>query len=107
MPQALTGDFFTPTPLGEIAQQAAQLPQKGLQAAVRRAVPCMDGGVLGHQIRLAPGAHLLGEIGVLHIHEVVLIKAAHSLEHRSVHGREAAGAELDLGGFVRSLSAMR
>ena len=48
------------TPFGKVAQQAAQLPQKGLQAAVRRAVPCMDGGVLGHQIRFAPGAHLLG-----------------------------------------------
>ena len=61
----------------------------------------MDGRILGHQIRLAPGAHLLGQVGVLHIHEVILVKAAHSLEHRSVHGREAAGAELDLGGFCQ------
>ena len=85
-------------PLGKIAQQAVQLPQKRLQAAVRGAVPCMDGGVLGHQIRLAPGAHLLGQVGVLHIHEVVLIKAAHGLEGCGIHRREAAGAELDLGG---------
>ena len=61
----------------------------------------MDGRILGHQIRFAPGAHLLGEVGILHVHEVVLVKAAHSLEHRSVHGREAAGAELDLGGFCQ------
>ena len=42
-------------------------------------------GVLGHQIRFAPGAHLLGEVGVLHIHEVVLIKAAHGLEGCGIH----------------------
>ena len=68
---------------------------------MRRTVPCVDGGVLGHQIRLAPGAHLLGQVGVLHIHEVPLVKAAHGLEGGSVHRRKAAGAELDLGGLCQ------
>ena len=68
---------------------------------MRRAVPCVDGGVLGHQIRLAPGAHLLGQVGVLHIHEVPLVKAAHGLEGGSIHRRKAAGAELDLGGLCQ------
>ena len=63
---------------------------------MRRAVPCVDGGVLGHQICLALRAHFLGKIGVLHIHKVPLVKAAHGLESGSVHRRKAAGAELDL-----------
>ena len=62
------------------------------------AVPGMDGGILGHQIHLAPGAHLLGEIRVLHIHEVALVKAAHRLEGAGAHTGKAAGAELDLDG---------
>ena len=66
---------------------------------MRGAVPCMDSRILGHQIRFAPGAHLLGEVGVLHIHEVVLIEAAHLHELSRPHRREAAGAELDLSGL--------
>ena len=86
-------------PLAKIPQQAAGLPEERFQAAVGRPVPCMDGRVLGHQIRFAGGAHLLGEVGVLHIHEVVLVKAAHGLELRRPHRGKAAGAELDLGGL--------
>ena len=62
------------------------------------AVPGVDGRELRHEIRLALGAHLLGEVGVFHIHEVLLIEAAHCPESAGAHRREAAGAELDLGG---------
>ena len=85
-------------PLAKIPQQAAGLPEERFQAAVGRPVPGMDGRVLGHQIRLAGGAHLLGQVRILHIHEVMLIKAAHGLELCRPHRREAAGAELDLHG---------
>ena len=61
-------------------------------------MPCMDGGVLRHEVGFAGGAHLLGQVGILHIHEVVLIEAAYGLELRRPHGRKAAGAELDLNG---------
>ena len=59
-------------PLMEVPQQAPGLPQKGLEAAVGCTMPCMDGGVLRHEVGFAGGAHLLGQVGILHIHEVVL-----------------------------------
>ena len=67
-----------------------------------RAVPCVDGGILGHQIRLAPGAHLLGQVGVLHIHEVALVKAAHGLE-----GSGAAAAAAFAGESGRMIALKR
>ena len=107
MPQALTGGVTTQSPTWRNSAAAAQLPQKAVQTAVRRAVPCMDGGVLGHQIRLAPGAHLLGEIGVLHIHEVVSSKPPTAL-NTAVSTAEKLPVQNSISvGFVRSLSAMR
>ena len=83
----------------EILQQVSRLPEGGLEIPVGSAVPGVDGGILGHQIHLAPGAHLLGKIRVLHIHEVALVKAAHRLEGAGAHTGKAAG--------VRSSSSIR
>ena len=63
-----------------------------------RPVPDVHGGVLGHQPHLPPLQHLLGQVGVLHIHEVSLVEAAGRLEGAGPHGGKAAGAELDLPG---------
>lgn len=70
-------------------------------------MPCMDGGVLRHEVGFAGGAHLLGQVGILHIHEVVLIEAAYGLELRRPHGRKAAGAELDLNGSGQILPSIK
>ena len=55
----------------------------------------MVGGELGQIIHkpLLPG--LLGDVRVLHIHEVALIKPADGLVHTGSHAEKAAGAELD------------
>ena len=59
----------------------------------------MNGSILGHEVGFALREHLLGEVGILDVHEIVLVEAADGPERAGAHAGEAAGAELDGGGF--------
>ena len=63
----------------------------------------MNGGKLRSQPDGALLQHLLGQVGVLHIHEIPGVKPADFLEHIGAHGHKAAGAELDAAGHSQIL----
>ena len=63
----------------------------------------MNGGKLRSQPDGALLQHLLGQVGVLHIHEIPGVKPADFLEHIGAHGHKAAGAELDAAGHGQIL----
>ena len=94
---------FPTAPLFEIPSHADKLHLELAGVAHGGAVPRMNGGKLRSQPDGALLQHLLGQVGVLHIHEIPRVKPADFLEHIGAHGHKAAGAELDAAGHGQIL----
>ena len=83
-------------PLAEIPAHAFQLHPEMGKIFVGAAVPGMAGGKLGQIAYPAVFHSLPGDIRILHIHKIALIKTAHFPEHSGAHAEKASGAELDI-----------
>ena len=86
---------FLDSPLFEVSDHADKLHLEFPGVTGWGAVPCVDGVALRDQKNLTFPQNFLGEIGILHIHEVLLIESADTLQNLCSDSHKTAGAKFN------------